>query len=452
MGLLSPLFGTPEIQEVFLDSSRLQRMLDFESALARAEARTGVIPKSAAASIAAKCKASLLNFEALSSGAALAGNVAIPMVKQLTALVEKDDPEAARFVHWGATSQDAIDTGLVLQLRDALALLGSDLSRVCELLAILAERHRGTPVVARTWMQHAVPTIFGLKVAGWLDAMLRHRERLRETQARVLVLQFGGAAGTLASLGHKGLAVAEKLAEELGLGLPAVPWHSHRDRFAEVATTLGLMVGTLGKIARDLSLQMQTEVGEVFEPSAPGRGGSSTMPHKRNPVSSAIVLAAAERVPALASIMLGSMVQEHERGLGGWQAEWETLPEIVRLSAGALHKMVEAISSLGVDSERMRRNLDDTQGLIFAEAVSTALAKSLGRTAAYELVEKASRKAIAQKRHLRDVLVEDSQVTSSISAQKIAALFDPLGYVGVAPEFIDRVMTTGRPRKAKKGK
>jgi 3-carboxy-cis,cis-muconate cycloisomerase len=452
MGLLDPLFGTPEIDKFFADASRLQRMLDFESALARAEARTAVIPKSAAAPIATKCKADLFNFHALSQAAALAGNLAIPMVKQLTALVAQDDPKAARFVHWGATSQDAIDTGLVLQLRDALALVDSDLSSFCDLLAGLAEQHRTTPVVARTWMQHAVPTTLGLKFGGWLDAMLRHRERLRETQTRILVLQFGGAAGTLASLGDKGLVVVENLAEELHLGVPALPWHSHRDRFAEVATTLALMVGTLGKIARDLSLEMQTEVGELYEPSTPGRGGSSTMPHKRNPVTSAVVLAAAERVPALASIMLGAMVQEHERGLGGWHAEWETLPEIVSLSAGALHKMLETIGGLEVDLGRMRRNLDDTQGLIYAEAVSIALAKSLGRSAAHELVEEASRKAVAAKRHLRDVLIEDSRVTSAITIKKIETLFDPLSYVGVAAEFIQRVVTAAHPRKTKKGK
>ena len=426
-------------------------MLDFEAALARAEAGTGVIPKSAAAPIATRCKASLFNLEAVSQAAALAGNLAIPMVKQLTALVEQDDREAAGYVHWGATSQDAIDTGLVLQLRDALALVDSDLSRICDVLRVLAERHRATPVVARTWMQHAVPTIFGLKVAGWLDAMQRHHDRLQELRMRVLVLQFGGAAGTLASLGDKGLVASEKLAEDLKLELPPVPWHSHRDRFAEVATMLALMVGTLGKIARDLSLQTQTEVGELYEPRAAGRGGSSTMPHKRNPVMSAIILAAAERVPPLVSIMLGAMVQEHERGLGGWHAEWETLPEIVRLSAGALHKTLETLSGLDVDVGRMLGNLDDTQGLIYAEAVSMALAQSVGRSAAHKLLEEASQKATAQKRHLREVLAEESRVISAVPPKKIGELFDPLAYVGVAGKFIDQVLTGSRPGKTRRG-
>ena len=262
--------------------------------------------------------------------AARAGNLAIPLIKELTNLVARSDQEAARYVHWGATSQDAIDTGLVLQLRDAFDAIESDLQHLCETLAQMALDHRTTSLPARTWMQQAVPTVFGLKVAGWLDALTRHRARLQETRQRVLVLQFGGAAGTLASLGADGMKVAQELAKELKLGLPELPWHSHRDRIVEVGTTLALLVGTLGKIARDISLQTQTEIAEVFEPSGDGRGGSSTMPHKRNPVTCAVILSAAQQVPALASSLLSAMPQEHERGLGGWHAEWQTLPELVR--------------------------------------------------------------------------------------------------------------------------
>jgi 3-carboxy-cis,cis-muconate cycloisomerase len=444
MNLLDPLFGSEAVDKIFADSARLQRMLDFEAALARAEARVDVIPRTAAIAIANKCRADLFDQASLADAAANAGNLAIPMVKQLTDLVGRDDKEALRYVHWGATSQDAIDTGLVLQLRDAFDKISADLTRLCDLLARVAEAHRATPVAARTWMQQAVPTVFGLKAAGWLDAMARHRARFRELRGRVLVLQFGGAAGTLASLGPRGLDVAQALAEELQLDLPAVPWHAHRDRLAEVATTLALLTGTLGKMARDISLQMQTEIAEVFEPAKHGRGGSSTMPHKRNPVACAVILSAADRVPALASIMLTAMSQEHERGLGGWHAEWGTLPELVRMSGGALHRMVETVAGLEIDTHKMRQNLEITRGLIFAEAVAMALGAHIGKPAAHQLVEAASRNAVVENKHLREVLAADPAVTSHLSTAELEKLFAPLGYCGVAGQFIDRAIAASK--------
>jgi 3-carboxy-cis,cis-muconate cycloisomerase len=444
MNLLDPLFGSEAIDKIFADSSRLQRMLDFEAALARAEARVDVIPRTAATSIANKCRADLFDLAALAHAAANAGNLAIPMVQQLTDLVGRDDKEAMRYVHWGATSQDAIDTGLVLQLRDAFDGIAADVNRLCDLLAQLAGAHRATPVAARTWMQQAVPMVFGLKAAGWLDTMTRHRTRLQEVRGRVLALQFGGAAGTLASLGQRGLDVAKALAEELQLDLPALSWHAHRDRLAEVATTLALQTGTLGKMARDISLQMQTEIGEVFEPVGEGRGGSSTMPHKRNPVACAVILSAADRVPGLASIMLSAMSQEHERGLGGWHAEWETLPELVQVSAGALRAMLGTVAGLEIDAHRMRQNLEITQGLIFAEAITMSLGKHIGRPAAHQLIEIASRKAAAEKKHLREVLSADPQVTSHLSTAELEKLFEPLNYTGVAGQFIDRAIAASK--------
>lgn len=444
MELLDPLFGSDAVNEIFTDHSRLQRMLDFEAALARAEAQVDVIPKSSAAPIAAQCRADLFDLAALGHATVKTGNHAIPMVKQLTELVGKQDEQAKRYVHWGATSQDVVDTGLILQLRDALSIIRADLDRLCESLASLAEQHRSTPVVARTLMQQAVPTVFGLKVAGWLDAIGRHRTRVRDLQTRALVVQFGGAAGTLAMLGDRGLAVAAALAEELQLALPSIPWHGHRDRVVEVATTLALLTGTLGKMARDISLQMQTEVGEVFEPSGEGRGGSSTMPHKRNPVTCEVVLAAATRVPGLTSILLAAMPQEHERSLGGWQAEWQTMPEIVRLSAGALHHMVETIAGLEIDPGRMQQNLDLTKGLIFAEAVTAVLAKKVGKMKAHQVLESASRRAIAEKTHLRDVLAADPQVSAYLSKNEIEKLFEPLNYTGVAGQFIDRAIKSSK--------
>jgi 3-carboxy-cis,cis-muconate cycloisomerase len=448
MQLLKSLFRSEDVEKALSDRACLQGMLDFEAGLARAEARAGVIPSSAATAIAAKCEAELFDVAELARGAKLAGNIAIPLVKALTALVAQSDSDAARYVHWGATSQDAIDTGCVLQLRQALKIITGDLDRLGGGLAELATKHRSTIVVGRTWMQQALPTTFGAKVAGWLDAVDRHRERLGEAQRRVLVLQFGGAVGTLAALGGHGADVGENLAEELALGLPKIPWHSHRDRVAEVATTLGLCVGTLGKIAKDISLHSQTEVAEVFEPAEKDRGGSSTMPHKRNPVASVAVLSAAVRVPGLVSTMLTSMVQEHERGLGGWHAEWETLPEIVSLSAGALGQMAEVVPKLEIDAERMRENLESTQGLIFAEAVSMALAEKMGKAAAHEFVEVACQKARSEKRHLRDVLLGDGRAKAHLSVADVDRLFDPAKYLGMATDFVDRVVAASIARKS----
>jgi len=289
-------------------------------------------------------------------------------------------------------------------------------------------------------MQQAVPVTFGLKAAGWLSAIERNRQRMKELRARALVLQFGGAAGTLASLGNRGLDVAAALAEELKLPTPDIPWHSQRDRVAEVATTLGLLVGSLGKIARDVALAMQTEIGEAFEPAAPGRGASSTMPHKRNPVSSAVVLAAAARVPALVSVMLAAMVQEQERGLGNWHAEWETLPEICMLAAGALDHTTHVMEGLETDAGRMRQNLDATHGLIMAEAVSSALAAKLGRQAAHELVESACRRAVEQGRNLSDELEQDTKLRAHFPAAELDRLFDPQNYLGMAEQFVERVL------------
>lgn len=428
------------MQDVFSDHVTLQRMLDFEAALARAEAQVGVIPATAVQAIVSRCDAGLLDVAQLATAATASGNLAIPLVKQLTRLVAQIDAEAAKFVHWGATSQDAIDTGLVLQLRDGLDVLEAELGKLAASLAVLTAAQRHTPMVGRTWMQHALPVSFGLKAAGWLDTVLRHQDRLAELQARAMVLQFGGAAGTLASLGEQGLLVAQALADDLLLDLPATPWHAQRDRIAEVGTVLGLIVGTLGKIACDISLLMQTEVGEVAEPVAEGRGGSSTMPHKRNPVGCAAVLTAAVRVPALVSTLLSAMVQEHERALGGWQAEWETLPEIMRLCAGALEQMQQIISGLTVDEARMRANLEITRGQIMAEAVTLALGAKIGRLQAHQLVEKACHRASAQGLHLGDILRDDPAIQSDLSASELARLLDPANYLGQSDAFVERVL------------
>jgi 3-carboxy-cis,cis-muconate cycloisomerase len=450
MNLLDPLFRSQAVEKVFSNRATLQGMLDFEAALARAEARAGFIPASAAPAIEAKCRAELYDMTALARAAASAGNLAIPLVKQLTVLVAQKDKDAARYIHWGATSQDAIDTGRLLQLRGALTLISAELDHLAALLGAMAHKNRATIVVARTWMQQALPTTFGLKVAGWLDAVDRHRARLAETQERCLVLQFGGAVGSMAALGTRGLDIALSLSKELQLTLPALPWHSHRDRMAEFATTLGLCAGTLGKIARDISLHTQTEVGEVFEPSSDGRGGSSTMPNKRNPVTSAVILSAAARVPALVGTMLAALVQEQERGLGGWHAEWETLPEIVRLTAGALHHLTSTISELDIDAKRMRQNVDITNGLIFAEAVTMALAEKMRRSDAHELVRLACKRAQSERADLRSILSQDAIVKSNLSDAELDRLFTPGNYLGVADQFVDRVLAASTSNREQK--
>jgi len=440
MSLLLPLLGCADVAAIFADDGRLQAMLDFEAALAAAEAKLGVIPADAAAAIAAECRVDRLDLAGFADDAAQAGNLAIPLVKRLTARVAARDQAAARFVHWGATSQDAIDTGLVLQLRSALDAIEGELARLADALAALAVAHKRTVLVGRTWLQQALPITFGLKAAGWLDGVERHRARLRAVRPRLFVLQFGGAAGSLASLGERGLAVAEALAGELELGLPDLPWHGQRDRFAELGALFGLVTGSLGKIARDLSLLMQTEIGEAFEPAGTGRGGSSTMPHKRNPVAAAAVLAAATRAPGLVATLMAAMVQEHERGLGGWHAEWVVLPELAILTAGALTQTADVVAGLELDTARMRANLDITHGLIMAEAVTMALGAALGRLEAHHLVEAACRRAIAERRHLRDVLAAEPAVAARLDAAALDHLFDPTNYLGVAEALIDRVL------------
>lgn len=435
-----PLFTTDAMRAIFSARARLARMLEFEAALAQAEASVGVIPKRTADVIAGQCNVANFDVAAIDEGVHRAGNLAIPLVAALTKSVAAVDAEAKGYVHWGATSQDAIDTGLVLQLRDALALIDADLARLARALASQARRHAQTVLPGRTWLQQALPITFGVKLAAIASAVDRHRDRVASLRAHALVLQFGGAAGTLASLGGNGLAVTNALGQRLGLPVPDMPWHTERDRFCDIAATLGMVTATLGKLARDLSLLAQTEVGEVDEPAAPGRGGSSTMPQKRNPVGASIALAAAIRVPGLVATMLTAAVQEHERGLGNWPAEWETLPQIAMLSAGALDAMAPVVEGLDVHADRMQGNLAITQGLVFAEAAQMALAHALGRDTAHSLVASACRRAAAEQRHLRDILLAEPRVTAVLDRAAMDALFDPAGYVGESRAYLERAL------------
>jgi 3-carboxy-cis,cis-muconate cycloisomerase len=440
--LLAPMLSSAAMRAVCDDAAYLQHMLDFEAALARAEAATGVIPASAADRITKTCAADRFDLGALAEAATRSGNLAIPLVKALTAEVAKADADAARYVHWGATSQDMIDTATMLSLRAAIDALLPDINRAVAGFARLAQQHRTTAVVARTWLQHALPMPFGLKLAEYAAALHRSRIRLQRLRAEALALQFGGAAGTLAALGDKGWLVAEKLADELKLTLPEAPWHTHRDRIAEAASVFAILAGTCGKIARDVSLMMQTDVAEAFEPSGEGRGGSSTMPHKRNPVAAATALAAATMAPNLAATIFAAQVQDHERSAGPWHAEWPTLPMLQLVTSGALAAIVDIAEGLEVDELRMRANLDATHGLIMAEAVTMALAEKIGKSEAHHLVEAASKKAVADKKDLRQVLTQDPKVAAHLGADKIAKLFEPMAYQGVSQALIDRLLAS----------
>jgi len=435
--LLGPLFASAKMRAALSDSAMLQHMLDVEAALARAEAASGVIPKSAVAPIVAACQAKRFDIASLGASAARAGNVAIPLVKALTAEVAKRDKDAARFVHWGATSQDIIDTASVLALREASGILERDLAQAIRGFVALAKKHRNTVMAGRTWLQQALPVTFGLKAAGYAAALARARTRMMVVVEEASALQFGGAAGTLAALQGKGVVVARALGKELDLSVPAEPWHGHSDRFASAASAIAIAICECGKIARDVSLLMQTEIAEVAEPAAEGRGGSSTMPQKRNPALSAQILAAANLAPGLVSSLLAGLVHEHERGTGGWQASWLALPQLLLIASGAFERTAEIAGGLEVDKNRMRENLEISNGLVMAEAAQFALAEKLGRLQAHELLAKASKRAAAERKHLKEVLRGIPEVSRVLSGKKLDEVFEPANYLGDTSKFID---------------
>ncbi len=440
--LFTPLFQTQAMAALFDDRAVLGAMLQVEAALARAQAGIGMVPTAALAPIQAACDPDLYDMAELGRATALAGNPAIPVVKALTAKVAENDPTAARHVHRGATSQDIIDTGFVLRARHAVALLRTDLDRAIHALADLSRRHARTPMAGRTLWQQALPTTFGLKAAGWLSLLLRVRTRLLDAGKAAETLQFGGAAGTLASQGSQGVAVARALATDLSLTLPDTPWHSQRDRIADLGAALGLLTGSLGKIARDIAHLMSTEVAEVFEPAAAGKGGSSAMPHKRNPVGTTIALSAAARAPGLVATLLTAMVQEQERGVGGWHAEWLTLADLFALTSGAMAHMADTLSGLELDPARMRANLDLTDGLMMAEAVTQALAEASGRHDAAKIVEAACKRAVAAGHGLLEELATDAAIITWLPRERLAALMQPESYLGAATDFVSAVLTT----------
>lgn len=445
--LIDSLATTDALAELFSDQSVLQAMLDFEVALARAEASVGVIPKSVADGIAAAAKIDGFDIASLVRETLRSATPGVPLVKALTERVRAKNPEAAGFVHWGATSQDVADTALVLLLKWAQPILSTDLSRLETALRNLSDQHKGTVMLGRTLMQAAPPVTFGLKAAGWLGAISRGSKRLDAAFGDALIVQFGGATGTLASLGEKGPAVVHAIAKELGLGFPDAPWHTHRDRLATLVSSCGVLTGSLGKMARDISLLMQNEVAEVAEPSGEGRGGSSTMPHKRNPVGCTVTLAAAHRVPGEVAAFLSAMVQEHERGVGGWQAEWPIVASVVQSTGLAAVSMAEVAEGLTVDPARMRANIENTKGVIFAERAMILLGSSLGRDVAHRLLEEATRKTVAENRSLSQVLAEMPEVSSKLDASALRHLEVPEQYLGAAEVFRQALVSSSQKTK-----
>ncbi|MGA8492210.1 MAG: 3-carboxy-cis,cis-muconate cycloisomerase [Terriglobales bacterium] len=450
--LIESLATTAALSDLFSDQSILQAMLDFEIALARVQARLKIIPRAAAGAIAAAAKVEGFDPAALADATLRAGTPVIPLVQALTERVRTIDSTAAKFVHWGATTQDVADTALVLVLKRAQPIFETDITRLENALKRLATEHRATAMLGRTLMQPAPPTTFGLKAAGWLNAISRSHQRVNNAFAETLILQFGGATGTLASLGERGLVVGRALADELGLGFPDAPWHTHRDRLAELVCACGILTGSLGKMARDISLLMQGEVGEASEPSGPGRGGSSTMPHKRNPTGCSLTLAAAVRVPGLVAGFLSAMVQEHERALGGWQSEWPTVSGIIQTAGLAAASMAEVAEGLTVDPVRMRTNIAATHGVIFAERAMMLLGDKLGRDVAHKLLEEATRKSVAEERSLTDVLADMPDVTHHLDSAMIRELDVPEQYLGMADEFRVRLLASARQRKTGRGR
>jgi len=431
------IFCTEGMRRVFCDDQRVAFYLEFEAALARVQARLGIIPARAAEEIERTCRIQNIDFARLKQQTERIGYPVLPVVQQI---VEKCPDGLGEWCHWGATTQDITDTAAVLQIRDALVLLEQDLHAISASLAELARRYRDTPMAGRSNLQQAVPITFGYKVATLLAAMQRHRARLQELRPRVLVGEFAGAAGTLSSLGADGLKVQAALMAELGLGQPEIAWHTVRDRIAEVGGFLGLVTGTLGKLAMDVKLLMQTEVAEVFEPFHQARGSSSTMPQKRNPISCLYIHSTAALVRQHAAALMEAAVADHERSTGPWEIEWIALPEIFLLASGCLAQSRDLVAGLQVDEARMRANLDLTSGMIVSEAVMMGLGPKLGRQRAHDIVYDVCRKVAATGRPLLDLLMEDPGIAGAATRAELAALTDPANYLGLAGEMVDRVL------------
>ena len=431
------IFTTPAMRAVWSDENRVQKYLDFEASLARAQAKLKIIPQEACDEILKHCDAKEYDMAKLKEATERIGYPVLPVVQQLVKLCKDGLGE---WSHWGATTQDITDTATVLQIKESLALIEKEIEAICDALAALAKKYRDTPMAGRSNLQQAVPITFGYKMATMLAAFERHRQRLNELKPRVLVGEFGGAAGTLSSLGKDGLRCQDELMKELKLGQPEISWHTVRDRIAEVGCFLGLITGSCGKIAFDVKLLMQTEVEEVQEPFHQGRGSSSTMPQKRNPISSVYITAQTAMVKQLVAALLEAMIEDHERATGPWEIEWIALPEIFMLTAGALAQTRFLVEGLHVNEQRMRDNIFITKGLIMSEAVMMGLGDKLGRNYAHDLVYDICRDVVKTGRPLIDLLEENPEIRKHADRKTLEKMVDPANYLGVAGEMVDRVL------------
>ncbi len=431
------IFTTPAMRQVFSDENRVQKYLDIEAALARVQARLGIIPRKAATEIVRHCTAKKIDFDLLKEKTERIGYPVLPVVQQLVKLCKHDLGE---WCHWGATTQDITDTATVMQIREALDLIEDDIEAISDSLARLAKKYRDTPMAGRSNLQQATPITFGYKMATMLAAFERHKQRLKQMRPRVLTGEFGGASGNLSSLGKDGMRVHDGLMKQLKLNPAEISWHTVRDRIAEVGCFLGLITGSCGKIAFDVKLLMQTEVEEVYEPFHAGRGSSSTMPQKRNPISSVYITAQTAMVKQLAAALLEAQVEDHERSTGPWEIEWIALPEIFMLAAGALAQTRFLVAGLQVNKKKMRENLDITKGLIMSEAVMMGLGPKMGRNRAHDHVYDICRKVVATGRPLIDLLAEDKEIRKYATRAQLEKMVNPANYLGVSSKMIDRVL------------
>ena len=438
-GIFQGIFSSDAMRHVWSDENRTQKYLDIEAALARVQGRLGLIPKEAAEEIVKHCRLDQIDMVKLRQQTERIGYPILGVVSQLNLLCAD---KLGEYCHWGATTQDITDTATVLQIREALELVDADLTAISAALAALARKHRDTPMIGRSNLQQAIPVTFGYKMAGLLSAIERHRERLTQLRPRVLVGEFAGAAGTLASLETGAMETQAGLMQDLGLGQPLIAWHTLRDSIAEVGAFLGLVGGTLGKLSMDVKLMMQTEVGEVYEPYHHGRGSSSTMPQKRNPISSCYIHAAISVVRQHSAALMDAMVADHERSTGPWEIEWIVLPESFCLMAGALKQSRFVLEGLEVDEARMRQNIDMTHGLVMSEAVMMGLGPYIGREYAHDLVYDICREAVKSRRHLLDLLAEHPEIAKHLDRPALAKMCDPAQYLGQSGVMVDRVLAS----------
>ncbi|MDP4772326.1 MAG: adenylosuccinate lyase family protein [Limnohabitans sp.] len=435
--IFGDIFSDARMRQVWSDENRTAKYLDIERALAKVQGELGLIPQEAADEIVKHCELSMIDWDKLKAKTEQIGYPIIAVVNQINANCRD---RLGEYCHWGATTQDITDTAMILQMREGLALVEQDLSDISDALAVLAEKYRDTPIIGRSNLQQATPITFGYKMASILAGIERHRERLQQLKPRVLMGEFGGASGTLSSLEKGAMETQAALMKELGLAQPLISWHTVRDTVAEVGAFLGLVGGSLGKIAMDVKLLMQTEVGEVFEPFAPGRGSSSTMPQKRNPISCLYIHANISVARQHAAALMDAMVADHERSTGPWEIEWVSVPEIFCLMSGALKQTKFVLQGLEVDADRMRSNMDMTNGLVMSEAVMMGLGTYLGREYAHDLVYDLCRQALKENRPLIDILEAHPEINCHVNRAQLEHMCNPVHHVGQAGVMVDRVL------------